>query len=48
LPESIGLERWGSKERRNDKGVVYRMWKKRCYKRKSIRTRKKEDFVSRM
>jgi len=44
----MGLERQGSKEGRDNKGAVYRMWKKRYYRRKSIRTREEEDFVSRV
>jgi len=42
------LERWRSKERRNNKGVVCRMWKEKCYGRKSIRIRKERDLVSRV
>jgi len=30
------LERQESKEGRNDKGTVYRMWKKRYYRRKIL------------
>ena len=33
---------------RNDKSAVYRMWKERCYRRKSIRTRKKRNLMSRI
>jgi len=42
------LERGGNKKRRNDKSVVCGIWKERCYRRKSIRTRKKEDLMSRI
>ena len=42
------MEREESKEGRNNKSAVYRMWKKRCYRRKSIRTRKEGDLVSRI
>jgi len=42
------LKRWGSKKGKNNKGIVYRMWKKRCYERKSVRTRKEGDLVSRV
>jgi len=42
------LKRWRSKRRRNNKGAVCRMWKKRCYEKKSVRTRKKGDLVSRV
>ena len=48
FPGSMELERWRSKERRNNKGVVCRMWKEKCYGRKSIRIRKERDLVSRV
>ena len=42
------LKRERNKEGRNDRSTVYRIWKKRYYRRKSIRTRKKRDLVSKM
>ena len=44
----MGLEKQRSKKGINNKGIVYRIQKEKCYKRKSIRTRKKKDFVSRV
>jgi len=42
------LERGENKKGRNDKSVVCGIWKKRCYRRKSARTRKKGDLMSRI
>jgi len=41
LPESMELERGKSKKERDNKGVVYKVWKKECNRRKSAKTRKK-------
>jgi len=40
FPGSMELERRRSKERRDNKGAVYKVWKKGCNRRKSARTRK--------
>jgi len=40
LPGSMELKRGRSKERRYDKGTVYKVWKKECNRRKSARMRK--------
>jgi len=42
------LERGKSKEGRDNKGTVYKVWKKGCNRRKSARMRKKGDPVPRM
>jgi len=42
------LERGRSKEKRNNKSAMYRMWKKRCYRRKSVKTKKERDLVFRI
>ena len=46
MSESIELERERSKERKNDKSTVYRIWKKKYYRKKSVRTRKNEILCS--
>ena len=35
LPKSIELEKGRSKEGRDDKGIVHKVWKKECNRRKS-------------
>ena len=42
------LERERNKEGRDDEGTVYKVWKKRCNRRKSIQARKKRDPMPRM
>ena len=42
------LKGGGSKKGRNNKSAVCRMQKKRCYRKKSIRTRKERDLASRI
>jgi len=44
----IELKKWESKKGKNDKDAVCGIWKKRYYRRKSVRTRKKRDLISRM
>ena len=46
--ESMELERGRSKERRDNKGVVYKVQKKRHNRRKNVGTRKKGDPVPRI
>jgi len=42
------LERGRNKEGRDDEGTVYKVWKKRWNRRKSIQARKKRDPMPRM
>jgi len=46
LPRSIELERVRSKKGRDDKGAVYKVWKKGCNRKKSMETRTERDSVS--
>ena len=46
--ESMELERGRSKERRDNKGVVYKVQKKRHNRRENVGTRKKGDPVPRI
>ena len=48
IPGSMELERGRSKEGRDNKGTVYKVWKKKCNRRKSVRIRKEGDSVPRM
>jgi len=48
VPGSMELERGRSKEERDDKGTVYKVWKKRCNRRKNVGTRKEGDPVPEM
>ena len=42
------LKRRKSKKRRNNKGIVYKVWKKKCNCEKGVKTRKERDFISRI
>jgi len=42
------LERGRSKEGRNNKGTVYKVWKKKRNRRKSVGMKKEGDSVPRM
>ena len=42
------LKRRKSKKRRNNKGIVYKVWKKKCNCEKDVKTRKERDFISRI
>jgi len=48
MPRSIELERKRSKEKRDDKSRVYKVWKEGCNCEKGIRTRKKKNLIPRM
>ena len=48
MPKSMELERKRSKKRRNDKGTVCKVWKKRCNCKKSIRMEKERDLMPRI
>jgi len=48
MPRSIELERKRSKEKRNNKSGVYKVWKEGCNCEKDIRTRKKKNLIPRM
>jgi len=48
VPGSMELERERSKEERNDKGTMYKVWKKKYNKRKSIGMRKERDPIPRI
>jgi len=48
IPRSIELKKRRNKKRRNDKGIVCRIWKKEYNCEKGIRVEKKRDLISRI
>jgi len=48
VPGSMELERGRNKERKDDKGAVYKVWKKKHNRRKSVGTRKEKDLMPRI
>ena len=42
------LKKRKSKKRRNNKGVVCKVWKKKYNCEKGVKTRKEKDFISRI
>jgi len=48
MPRSIELERRRSKERKNNKSGVCKVWKEGCNCEKGVRMRKKKDLMPRI
>jgi len=47
-PGNMELERERSKKERNNKGIMYKVWKKKYNKRKSVGMKKERDFIPRI